>query len=276
MVIMLNMSNRSSKSIIISAVLPCAGYGSGLRPITHYLPKEMFPVCFDNKPMIELVIRELAAAGIKRICILIRPGKEAIKEYLNGGNTFGVDIDYIEDKIVRGPGRAIIQAAPWVGDNPFLVAFPDCLITQNDRLSSNPCTLLLKAAALDQETSIWTLASKNEKRPPGEYLYIKQKSRHSINTLDHNYIVVGDGNNCSYPTILGARWLVTREIIDELEKDSYATEKELFLPRTISRLLKNGTSGKCIALKKGEKIHDLGSWYSYWSFNKIFAGNDKH
>ena len=66
--------------MVETAVIPAVGYGSRMEPLTMAIPKEMFPL--GHLPIIEHIIIELVSSGVKRICIVIRKGKEVIKEYL--------------------------------------------------------------------------------------------------------------------------------------------------------------------------------------------------
>ena len=55
---------------IRKAVIPAAGLGSRLLPLTKAIPKEMLPV--GDKPVIEHTVRELVASGITDITIVVR------------------------------------------------------------------------------------------------------------------------------------------------------------------------------------------------------------
>src|SRR5215210_1364241 len=65
--------------MIRKAVIPAAGFGSHMLPITKSIPKEMLPV--GRKPMIQHVLEEAILSGIKQVCIIIREGKEVIRDY---------------------------------------------------------------------------------------------------------------------------------------------------------------------------------------------------
>jgi len=67
--------------MVEKAVIPSAGYGLRMGPLTQAIPKEMLPLGY--LPLIGHAIIELASSGIKRICIVIRKGKETIKEYFD-------------------------------------------------------------------------------------------------------------------------------------------------------------------------------------------------
>ena len=56
------MTNKITK-----AVIPVAGLGTRMLPATKAIPKEMLPIV--DKPMIQYIVNECVAAGIKETCI---------------------------------------------------------------------------------------------------------------------------------------------------------------------------------------------------------------
>ena len=64
---------------IRKAVIPAAGIGSRLLPLTKAIPKEMLPV--GDKPVIEHTVRELVSSGITDITIVVSGGKSLIQEH---------------------------------------------------------------------------------------------------------------------------------------------------------------------------------------------------
>ena len=65
---------------ILKAVVPAAGLGQRLSPITNVLPKEMFPI--GRHPAIEWVIAEAVATGCTDVTVVISPRKRIIEDYL--------------------------------------------------------------------------------------------------------------------------------------------------------------------------------------------------
>ena len=53
--------------MIGKAVIPAAGLGTRMLPLTKSIPKEMLPV--GRKPMIQHTVEELVSSGIKKICL---------------------------------------------------------------------------------------------------------------------------------------------------------------------------------------------------------------
>lgn len=111
-----------------AAVIPAAGLGTRMTPLSPFVPKEMFPLC--RMPLIEHVVAELSASGIRRICIVIRQGKEIIKEYLASRESLygSVSFQYAVQASPLGLGDALRSAASFIGDEPFLMAIPDQIL----------------------------------------------------------------------------------------------------------------------------------------------------
>jgi UTP--glucose-1-phosphate uridylyltransferase len=134
-------------STIRKAVIPAAGLGSRLLPLTKAIPKEMLPV--GDKPVIEHTVRELVASGITDITIVVSGGKALIQEHFRpnpalvaqlraDGKTAYADaveevaelsrqghITYLDQHGPYGNGTPVLNASHGVGDEPMLVLWPD-------------------------------------------------------------------------------------------------------------------------------------------------------
>src|SRR5438094_10410929 len=60
-------------------VIPAGGLGTRFLPISRTVPKELLPII--DTPVIELVVGEIAAAGISRVVVVNAPGKESLDAY---------------------------------------------------------------------------------------------------------------------------------------------------------------------------------------------------
>ncbi len=129
------------------AVIPAAGLGSRLLPLTKAIPKEMLPV--GDKPVIEHTVRELVASGITDITIVVSGGKSLIQDHFRpnpglvaqlraDGKTAYADaveeiaelarkghITYLDQHGPYGNGTPVLNAARNFGDEPVLVLWPD-------------------------------------------------------------------------------------------------------------------------------------------------------
>jgi UTP--glucose-1-phosphate uridylyltransferase len=138
---------------ITKAVVPVAGLGTRFLPASKAVPKVMLPVV--DKPAIQYVVEEAAAAGLHDVTLVIGDGQEPIAEHFRRnydlekavaakGNERALaavrapaelaDVGYARQDEPRGLGHAVLCAADRVGDEPFAVLLGDDLISVHDRL----------------------------------------------------------------------------------------------------------------------------------------------
>ena len=65
--------------MIKQAIIPLAGLGTRLLPLTSVIPKELLPI--NGKPGLEYILDECIEAGIKEIIFIISSKKKTIKKY---------------------------------------------------------------------------------------------------------------------------------------------------------------------------------------------------
>lgn len=131
------------------AVIAAAGFGTRFLPQTKAMPKEMLPLI--DKPIIQYIVEDLVAAGIKDIIIVGSSNKRSIEDHFDvpsedllqnlraGGPKKQPFIDqveaianlanfvYVRQKGPYGTGTPILNAAHLIGDEPFIYAFADDL-----------------------------------------------------------------------------------------------------------------------------------------------------
>jgi UTP--glucose-1-phosphate uridylyltransferase len=130
------------------AVIPVAGFGTRLLPVTKSVPKELLPVV--DVPAIQVIVEECVESGIEEIVFITGRGKEAIEDHF--------DYDYELEKLLEergkdeelakireissmirtvavrqkkplGLGHAVSCARDVIGEEPFMVLLPDDIIT---------------------------------------------------------------------------------------------------------------------------------------------------
>lgn len=117
---------------ITTAVLPVAGLGTRVLPLTLHQPKSMISVV--DRPMIHYIIDEIVSAGITHIVIVTGPRQKEFKKYTEylakdaEWKKRGVRFDFAVQKKPYGNGDAIYAARKYVGKEPFLVCFSDDIL----------------------------------------------------------------------------------------------------------------------------------------------------
>jgi UTP--glucose-1-phosphate uridylyltransferase len=138
---------------VTKAVVPVAGLGTRFLPATKAIPKEMLPVV--DKPAIQYVVEEAAAAGLHDVLLVTGRGKGAIEDHFDRAyelehvlSAKGDDerlarirepeelatIHYTRQGTPKGLGHAVLCGADHVGDEPFAVLLGDDFIHPADPL----------------------------------------------------------------------------------------------------------------------------------------------
>ena len=138
--------------MIKQAIIPLAGLGTRLLPLTSVIPKELLPI--NGKPGIEYILDECIESGITEIIFIISKKKESIKKYfyndafykkiIKKGNNKSLRLKYnkirkykkmikfIYQNSPRGTGDAVLRCEKIIKSNFFLMLMPDDLIIKNN------------------------------------------------------------------------------------------------------------------------------------------------
>lgn len=140
--------------MVKKVIIPVAGLGTRMLPATKAIPKEMLPLV--DKPLIQYIVNECAAAGLTDIILVTHSSKNSIENHFDTSFELeatlesrvkrqlldevqsicppGVTIMHVRQGVAKGLGHAILTAKPLVGDEPFAVVLPDVLL---DELSAD-------------------------------------------------------------------------------------------------------------------------------------------
>jgi len=123
------LSDLVEQTVRPSAVVMAGGYGTRLHPLTEETPKPMLEV--GGQPLMERVIDQLQAAGIRRVTVTTHYKPEVISGHFGNSNGNGVDISYIHEEEPLGTAGALgMMGMP---DEPVLVINGDVLTELNLR-----------------------------------------------------------------------------------------------------------------------------------------------
>jgi len=107
----------------MKGLIPAAGRGARLEPITLAIPKELLMV--GDKAIIEYVIDAMKQVGITEITIVVGWRKHAILDYLGSGERLGVKLTYVVQDKRDGLAKAVSAGKHINHDEPFLVVLGD-------------------------------------------------------------------------------------------------------------------------------------------------------
>ena len=138
--------------MIKQAIIPLAGLGTRLLPLTSVFAKELLPI--NGKPGIEYILQECIDAGIKEIIFIISKKKMMIKKYFYSDTFYKNIIKKKKDPAIieeykkiqkykkmikfvyqnkpKGTGDAVLKTKKFIKDKYFLMLLPDDLIMKHN------------------------------------------------------------------------------------------------------------------------------------------------
>lgn len=152
----------------LKAVIPVAGLGMHMLPATKAIPKEMLPIV--DKPMIQYIVDEIVAAGIKEILLVTHASKNAVENHfdtsyeleslleqrvkrqlLGDGSQWGLNLQYKVQPSPDGLAQAFIIGEEFIGGD-------DCALVLGDNIFYGHDLPKLMDAAVNKESGATVFA----------------------------------------------------------------------------------------------------------------------
>lgn len=275
---------------IKKAVIPVAGLGTRMLPATKAIPKEMLPVV--DKPLIQYVIEEAAAAGIKEIVLVTHASKNAIENHFDTSFELeaqlesrlkrsllaevrsitppGLTVISVRQAEAKGLGHAILAARSVVGDEPFAVLLPDVLIDnaacnlKQDNLAgmtkrfaeTGNSQILVEQVPMDQVDKYGVVDCSGVQVAPGQTAVIKgMVEKPPVDEAPSNMAIVG-------------RYVLSKTVWDLLAKTMPGAGGEIQLTDGLDALLGLETVE---AYQLIGRSHDCGTKIGYMMANVIYG-----
>ena len=275
------------------AVIPVAGFGTRMLPLSKAVPKELLPL--GNKPAIQYVIEEAIAAGLTNIVLVNHAQKMAIENYFDINSELdtqlrqkgkealadslnwlpeGVTITSVRQGKPLGLGHAVLQARAVVGDHPFAVLLPDVIVNPytSDYNNQNLAFMLSKFNT-DHHSQI--LVDPVADSDISKYGIAKLEAAQKIQKTDDNQSYPVNGfvekpNLEDAPSNLAVvgRYVFTPQIFDYLAKTKPSVGGEIQLTDAIDALI--STQGVDVVTMVGNSF-DAGDMTSYMQAFCYFA-----
>ena len=235
------------------AIIPLAGLGTRLLPLSSITPKELLPI--NGKSNLEHILDECIEAGIKECIFIISKKKENIKKYFFNDQFYKSILRKKKDKRIvqafkklksyqkmikfvyqdkpRGTGDAILRCQKLIKSSHFLMLFPDDLIIKKN-CSKEMMTLHKKTKASIIATKIvrketvsrWGILSFKSKNK--NYFKINDVvEKPSIKLAPSNFAIIG-------------RYILPKIIMKKLKKLKPGQGGEIHITDAIKQLISDG------------------------------------
>ena len=247
----------------MKAIIPVAGLGTRMLPATKAIPKEMLTLV--DKPLIQYVVNECVAAGIKEIVLVTHSSKNAIENHFDTSFELetmlekrvkrqlleevrsivpkNVTIMHVRQGNAKGLGHAVLCGRPLVGNEPFAVVLPDVLLADFSadqkkenlaamiqRFNQTQTSQIMVAPVAQESVSSYGIADcGGVQLHDGESAKIESiVEKHPIDKAPSNLAVVG-------------RYIFSAAIWDLLEKTPVGVGDEIQLTDAIDMLIEKET-----------------------------------
>ena len=235
------------------AIIPLAGLGTRLLPLSSITPKELLPI--NGKSNLEHILDECIEAGIKEFIFIISKKKESIKKYFfndqfyksilakkkdkriletfNRLKKYQKMIKFVYQNTPRGTGDAILKCKRLITSSHFLMLFPDDLIIKKNcskemiLLHKKTKGSIIATKTVKKETvTRWGILSFKNKRK--NYFTIKDVvEKPSVKLAPSNFAIIG-------------RYILPKIIMKKLKKLKPGQGGEIHITDAIKQLITDG------------------------------------
>ncbi|MBD1174693.1 UTP--glucose-1-phosphate uridylyltransferase [Pelagibacterales bacterium SAG-MED01] len=265
--------------MIKQAIIPLAGLGTRLLPLTSVFAKELLPI--NGKPGIEYILDECIEAGIKEIVFIISKKKEMIKNYFNNDKFYKDIIKKKKDpriikeykkilkykKIIKfvyqnkplGTGDAVLKTKNYIKDKYFLMLLPDDLIIKYN------CSKSMIDVHKRYNSSVMASMTVNKKTISRWGVYKLIKKLDKKNFLINDVIEKPSLNKAPSNKAVIGRYILPKKIFSKLQKLTPGKGGEIHITDAIQLLINENE--KFIAHNFSGKYLDCGSMQGYIKSN---------
>ena len=239
--------------MIRQAIIPLAGLGTRLLPLTSVYAKELLPI--NGKVGLEYIIDECIDAGVKEIIFIISKKKEIIKKYFyndkfykkiirkkkdtriireyNKIKKYKKLIKFVYQNVPNGTGDAVLKTKNLIKDKYFLMLLPDDLIIKRN------CSKDMILIHNKKKCSVMASMKVNKKTVNRWGIYSKKKNINKFNFLIKDVVEKPDLNNAPSNNAVIGRYILPRTIFKKLKSLKPSKGNEIHITDAIQELINN-------------------------------------
>jgi len=238
------------------AVIPAAGKGTRLLPLTRTVPKEMLPL--GRKPVLHHIVDELLAAGLEQILFVISADKNCIPRYFDDG--CGRFFSVVQDSQI-GLADAVSKAEDFAAGEPVAVALGDSVISSGE--PTHVTKRLLDAYQSLDAGCVIAVEEVPETDAP-RYGIVKPKTDVSDLFEIEDLIEKPPVHELPSNLAIAGRYVLSPEMFELIRRVEPGAGGELQLTDAIRLAIAAGKRVWCARLTKNEKRIDIGTFASYF------------
>ena len=264
------------------AVIPVAGRGTTLLPLTKSQPKEMLPV--GRKPVVQYVVEELIHCGVNNLLFVTGAGKTAIENHfdaneelirhlrLSGKEDRLAELAferqearyfYMRQRQLLGLGHAVLCAEPFVKGRRFVVALGDTIIGLHHKAETIRRMVRVFEQHADSVKAVIAFDQVNEDEVVHYGIAaVKKTSGESFELED--LVEKPEKNQAPSRLAVAARYVFAPDIFECLRKIEPGIHGKIQLTDAIRLLIRNGKKVLGLRLTPQESRYDIGTFASYY------------
>ncbi len=246
------------------AVIPAAGLGTRLRPLSEVVPKEMLTL--GRLPVLGHVLAEIRDAGIRNVSVVVSPAKEMIRRYVGHGAEWDLDISVAVQETMRGVGDAVLTGIPPGVNGPVLAAFGDCAIMRPSGSAAPSAARRLVDAYVNADAQAAVLCetvSLDRVHLYGVLDPLANAPDQPSGSFEIRGIIEKPGpEQAPSQWVVAGRWVLGPEAIALLRQQPPGRGGEVGVTEAIAHLLGHGGRVVAVPLTRWERRCDVGNWQS--------------
>jgi UTP--glucose-1-phosphate uridylyltransferase len=253
--------------------VPVAGLGTRLLPATRSAPKEMLPVV--DKPVVQYVIEELAAAGVRRVLFVTGRRKRAIEDHFDTdpeleratGDTDvpgnGLRLLYTRQPHPRGLGDAVRCGEDFADGRPVVVALGDAIIEPPSGDRPGIVSRLIEAHRRHGAAATLAVTEVPDEAVRRYGIVVARPGGEDGALVVDDVVEKPDPAVVPSRTAIAARYVLGPEVFAALAETEPGADGELGLTEALAHVIAGGGRVIAVPLAPGEKRHDIGTVAGY-------------
>src|SRR5271157_5809063 len=280
---------------ISKAIIPVAGLGTRLLPLTKSQPKEMLPI--GTKPCVQWIVEEMQQHGVEQVLFITGASKKAIEDHFDYDEPLvrrlrqegkedllaevlfdwkNLSLFYTRQHVQLGLGDAILYGESFAGSDPFIIALGDSVISPRNTPGEPAAIARMKEVFLEQNCEGVIIFE----QVPLEHVHnygIAAFDREEDNTFVLTQIIEKPSpDQAPSNYAVAGRYIFTPKLFRYLHQITPGYNQELQLTDAIQLMIQDGLKVMGVVMNRedGEQRFDVGNYETFFKAFLYYAVHD--